>query len=87
MFAKILKRDGREVQFDESKITEAIFKAARAVGGADKQIEGIQRARDARVVRDNEHAKAIREQLMEHVKKSGISQEILDKTRRLLSIF
>lgn len=36
MFAKILKRDGREVQFDETKITEAIFKAAKAVGGADK---------------------------------------------------
>ena len=34
MFLKILKRDGREVQLDEAKITEAIFKAARAVGGA-----------------------------------------------------
>ena len=34
----IRKRDGREAIFDESKITEAIFKAARAVGGADKQI-------------------------------------------------
>ena len=34
----IRKRDGREVIFDESKITEAIFKAAQAVGGADKQI-------------------------------------------------
>lgn len=38
MFAKIRKRDGREVNFDETKITEAIFKAAKAVGGADKQI-------------------------------------------------
>lgn len=34
-----------------------------------------------------EDIKAIREQLMEHVKKSGISREILEKTRRLLSIF
>ena len=34
----IRKRDGREVVFDESKITEAIFKAAKAVGGADKQL-------------------------------------------------
>ncbi|WP_216598012.1 anaerobic ribonucleoside-triphosphate reductase [Propionispora sp. 2/2-37] len=33
-----MKRDGREVIFDESKITEAIFKAAKAVGGADKQL-------------------------------------------------
>lgn len=35
---KIKKRDGREVTFDENKITEAIFKAAKAVGGADKQL-------------------------------------------------
>jgi len=34
----IKKRDGREVTFDENKITEAIFKAAKAVGGADKQL-------------------------------------------------
>ena len=35
---KIKKRDGREASFDENKITEAIFKAAKAVGGADKQL-------------------------------------------------
>jgi ribonucleoside-triphosphate reductase len=38
MFVNIKKRDGREVVFDEGKITEAIFKAAKAVGGADKQL-------------------------------------------------
>lgn len=38
MFTTIKKRDGREVFFDEAKITEAIFKAAKAVGGADKQM-------------------------------------------------
>jgi len=37
VFKKILKRDGREVPFDEAKITDAIFKAARAVGGEDRQ--------------------------------------------------
>lgn len=31
----IRKRDGRVVPFDKDKITEAIFKAARAVGGSD----------------------------------------------------
>ncbi len=31
--------------------------------GAEKQIEGIQRARDARSIRDAEHAKQVREQL------------------------
>ncbi|AQS58307.1 anaerobic ribonucleoside-triphosphate reductase [Desulforamulus ferrireducens] len=37
MFAKIRKRDGREVAFDETKITDAIFRAAKAVGGEDRQ--------------------------------------------------
>ncbi len=36
MFTKIIKRDGREVAFDETKITDAIFAAAQAVGGADR---------------------------------------------------
>ena len=35
---KIRKRDGRIVDFDRSKITEAIFKAARAVGGSDREL-------------------------------------------------
>ncbi len=38
LFKTIRKRDGREVPFDESKITDAIFKAARAVGGEDRTI-------------------------------------------------
>ncbi|MDD2553424.1 MAG: anaerobic ribonucleoside-triphosphate reductase [Desulfotomaculaceae bacterium] len=37
MFTTIKKRDGREAPFDETKITDAIFKAARAVGGEDRQ--------------------------------------------------
>jgi ribonucleoside-triphosphate reductase len=37
LFKVIRKRDGREVPFDESKITDAIFQAARAVGGEDRQ--------------------------------------------------
>ncbi|MDS1029590.1 anaerobic ribonucleoside-triphosphate reductase [Bacillota bacterium LX-D] len=37
MFTQIKKRDDRIVPFDETKITEAIFKAAKAVGGEDKQ--------------------------------------------------
>lgn len=39
---KIIKRDGRIVDFDQSKITEAVWKAAQAVGGTDrKQTEQI----------------------------------------------
>ncbi len=33
----IQKRDGRQAEFDETKITDAIFKAAQSVGGADRQ--------------------------------------------------
>lgn len=36
MFMTIKKRDGRVVDFAESKITDAIFKAAQAVGGEDR---------------------------------------------------
>jgi len=34
---KIRKRDGRIVDFDQEKITEAIWKAAQAVGGKDRK--------------------------------------------------
>lgn len=37
VFSQIKKRDGRVVEFKESKITEAIFKAAKAVGGEDRE--------------------------------------------------
>ena len=37
-FKKITKRDGRVVDFDKEKITNAIFKAAEAVGGKDRKI-------------------------------------------------
>lgn len=35
--AFIFKRDGKKVQYDKNKIAEAIFKAARSVGGTDKK--------------------------------------------------
>ncbi len=37
MVSKIRKRDGSVVQFQEFKITEAIWKAVKAVGGTDKE--------------------------------------------------
>lgn len=39
-FKEIRKRDGRVVSFDSGKITDAIFKAAKAVGGSDRDIAG-----------------------------------------------
>ncbi len=35
---KIRKRDGRVVEFDQSKVTSAIFKSAKAVGGSDEKL-------------------------------------------------
>lgn len=37
-FQEIRKRDGRMVQFDPVKITDAIFKAVQAVGGSNREI-------------------------------------------------
>jgi ribonucleoside-triphosphate reductase (formate) len=37
---KIIKRDGRVVAFDQERIINAIFKAAEAVGGADRRTAG-----------------------------------------------
>ena len=38
MIKTIVKRDGREVLFDERKITDAIFEAAKSVGGENREI-------------------------------------------------
>jgi len=38
MIEKVRKRDGRIVPFDKTKIAEAIWKAAQAVGGKDKEL-------------------------------------------------
>ena len=35
---KIVKRDGRTVDFDVNKIAEAIFKAAKVLGGSDRDM-------------------------------------------------
>ena len=36
MIKTIIKRDGREVNFEPSKITDASFKAAQVLGGNDR---------------------------------------------------
>jgi len=35
---EVKKRDGRVVSFDKNKITEAIFKAAKSIGGEDRYL-------------------------------------------------
>ncbi len=38
MIQAIVKRDGRTVPFDKNKIVQAIFKAAKAIGGKDEDV-------------------------------------------------
>jgi len=38
MIEKVIKRDGRIVPFDQERIANAIFKAAKAVGGEDRRL-------------------------------------------------
>ena len=37
MITTITKRDGRKVNFDKSKIADAIFKAAKSIGGSNRE--------------------------------------------------
>lgn len=41
MIKNIVKRDGRVVAFDKNKITNAIYLAAKRVGGNDKKYQTI----------------------------------------------
>ncbi len=38
MYTQVVKRDGRKTAFDEAKITDAIFKAAQALGGSNREM-------------------------------------------------
>ena len=38
MIEMIIKRDGRQVPFDSTKITDAIYKAAQVLGGNDREM-------------------------------------------------
>jgi ribonucleoside-triphosphate reductase len=38
LITKVRKRDGKEVDFDQERITKAIWKAAQSVGGTDKEM-------------------------------------------------
>lgn len=38
IFRSVKKRNGKTVSFDKSKITSAVFKAAKAVGGEDRSM-------------------------------------------------
>lgn len=51
MLTKIQKRDGRTVPFNIEKIADAIYKAARAVGGNDYQEAGEMAERFAIILR------------------------------------
>lgn len=69
MLTSIEKRDGRTVQFDLKKITDAIFKAAQAIGGND--YEAAQEL--AKKVRDHLEKESQATPTVEHV------QDVVEK--------
>lgn len=53
MNIKVIKRDGRFVSFDSERIANAIFKAAKAVGGEDRQIAAKLTREVVKIIKDN----------------------------------
>lgn len=53
MNIKVIKRDGRFVSFDSERIANAIFKAAKAVGGEDRQTAAKLTKEVVGIIRDN----------------------------------
>ena len=69
----IRKRDGRVVEFDETKITDAIFEAAKSVGGADRQL-AMELTLNVLKALKNENKQTVD---VEHI------QDIVEKVQRL----
>ena len=55
MITTIIKRDGREVPFNNEKIVDAIFKAACATGGNDRSISERMAAKVVEKLENQEH--------------------------------
>lgn len=53
MNIKVIKRDGRFVSFDSERIANAIFKAAKAVGGENRQTAAKLTKEVVRIIKDN----------------------------------
>ena len=70
MISTIIKRDGREVDFDIQKISDAIFKAAEAIGGKDKHASDVLAQKVGEYLENDEHIeKPTVEQIQDAVEK------------------
>ena len=70
MISTIIKRDGREVDFDIQKISDAIFKAAEAIGGKDKHASDVLAQKVGEYLANDEHIeKPTVEQIQDAVEK------------------
>ncbi|MEG1993862.1 MAG: anaerobic ribonucleoside-triphosphate reductase, partial [Oscillospiraceae bacterium] len=69
MITRIIKRDGREVEFDIEKVANAIFGAAQAIGGRDYQTSLDLANRVADYLEDNEITVPTVEQVQDAVEK------------------
>jgi ribonucleoside-triphosphate reductase len=79
MLERIRKRDGRVVEFDASKITQAIFKAASACGGTDvaraeRLCRQVVRLADERFVGDAPDVEQIQDLVEQVLIKNGHDQ-------------
>ncbi len=71
MITKIIKRDGRSVDFNIKKIADAIFKAAQAIGGTDYEAANELAVKVCNYIEQEEH---ISEPTVEHV------QDVVERT-------
>jgi anaerobic ribonucleoside-triphosphate reductase len=74
MLTHILKRDGRKVTFNLEKITNAIFKAAQAVGGTDYKAAEAVAIRACELVENESNDIPTVEQIQDSVEKTLIEQ-------------
>ncbi|HHW46342.1 MAG TPA: anaerobic ribonucleoside triphosphate reductase [Clostridiales bacterium] len=69
MIKTIIKRDGREVDFDIDKITNAIFKAAQAIGGKNRQMAESLAKSVVKLLEESGNEKPTVEQIQDTVEK------------------
>jgi ribonucleoside-triphosphate reductase len=74
MLKEVIKRDNRKVCFDKKKITAAIFKAAREVGGDDTELAKALTEIVADMVEKAEGAAITVEEIQDIVEKTLIEE-------------
>lgn len=77
MIETIVKRDGRQVPFDPSKITDAIYKAAQVLGGNDREMaEELTQKVIAYLTDELHETRPAVEQVQDAVEKSSLKTDM-----------